>query len=371
MSPSHARRLKWGVALTSVVIAIVAAEALLRLSLFGTSIDFASKDPAYYARTLDELWIYRYLFSSSKRWTVAEGEHDSSRETGIEFYRNWAASLTPDGELGYVRRANVRTPCHETTNFGTRGIHDYAANGPKILFFGDSFVESAACSNDTLPAKIEKLTGIDTLNYGIGGYGVDQIYLYLRRSLPVLDKRDSLFLVGVIQDDFNRVLLAVRTSPKPYFTIENGTLVLHAEHIHPASLSDFYRRPPERFYLYYFLRGRLGYPIYRSLLHETERVRNQAIHDTSRLLFKAFADLGRQENVALAFVLFATPGVNFDNAILSLMREQKIPVIDLRGCLSNVPDQDVYAELHPTSLGNEMLARCLVSDLVAQKLLTR
>jgi hypothetical protein len=72
-------------------------------------------------------------------------------ETRIEFYRKWPTSLTPDKELGYVRKPDVRTPCHETTNFGTRGTHDYTPTGRKIVFFGDSFVESAACSNDRVP----------------------------------------------------------------------------------------------------------------------------------------------------------------------------------------------------------------------------
>ena len=363
--------MKWAIALASVLLAIAVCEVLLRITLFHSSVEFASQDPEYYARTLDELWIYRQLFSASKRWTVGAGQPDATGETRIEFYRKWPTSLIPDQELGYVRKPDVRTPCHETTNVGTRGTHDYAWTGRKIAFFGDSFVESAACSNDTLAAKLEALTGIDTLNYGVGGYGLDQIYLYLKRELPKFDSKQTLVLVGLIQDDLGRVLLRVRTSPKPYFTISDDKLVLHTDHIHPDALNDYFEHPPERFYLYYFLRGRFGSPVYRTLMRETRDARQQATHALSQALIKAFADLQQQAQFALAFVIFPTPGAPFDSEVLSLIRAANIPVVDLQGCLlqSNRPDRELYAELHPTSLGNDLLARCLVQDLTAKGLL--
>ena len=101
--------------------------------------------------------------------------------------------------------------------------------------------------------------------------------LYFERMLPLLDRANTLFLVGVIQDDFNRLLLHVRTSPKPYFAVDNDRLVLHTEHIRPTALNNFYVRPPERSYLYYFLRGRFDTPVYRSLLAKTRDAREQYI----------------------------------------------------------------------------------------------
>jgi hypothetical protein len=370
-NPGRMRRVKWTAALLSVIVAIGACEAMLRFTLFHAPGAFASQRPEYYARSLDEFWIYTQIFSASRRWSVGATTPDTSGETRIEFYKGWPISLTPDRELGYVRKAGVHTPCHETTNLATRGTHYYAPTGRKIVFFGDSFVESAACSDETLAAKLEALTGIDTLNYGIGGYGLDQIYLYFKRELPRFDRRESLFLIGLIQDDLARVLLRVRTSPKPYFTISGDRLVLHTDHIHPESLGDAFERPPERFYLYYFLRGRFGEPVYRSLLRETRNERQQAAAAVTRLLLKALADLGQQEPFRLAFVIFPTPGAPFDSAALSTMRAQGLQVIDLQGCLlrSNLPDRELYAELHPTSLGNDLLARCLVQDLAAKGLL--
>jgi hypothetical protein len=367
----RARHFKWLIAGVSVILALVLCELLLRYSLFGSSLQLGSQDPEFYARDLDELWVYRHLFSANKRWAVGTGQADASGETQIEFYKHWPASLIPDAQLGYVRKPDVKIPCHETSNLGTRSTHDYAAGGRKIVFFGDSFVESAACSNDTLTAKLEKLTGIDTLNYGIGGYGLDQIFLYFERVVPTLERDHDLFLVGLIEDDLGRILLKVRTSPKPYFTIADGKLALHTDHIHADSLNDYYRRPPERFYLYYFLRGRLGYPIYRSMMSDTKDARQQETYALSQRLIGQFAQTRQQDGFDLAFVIFPTPGAPFDNTIISMMRQQNIPVVDLQGCLhkSELPDRQLYAELHPTSLGNDLLARCLVQDLSATGLL--
>jgi len=371
ISSRRLRRFKWLIAGASVVVALVLCELLLRYSLFGSSLELGSQDPEFYARDVDEVWVYRYLFSANKRWVVGAGQTDAGGETQIEFYKRWPTSLVPDAELGYVRKPNVKVPCHETSNLATRATHDYAAGGRKIAFFGDSFVESAACSSDTLTAKIEKMTGIDTLNYGIGGYGLDQIFLYFQRVAPTLAGSHSLFLVGLIEDDLGRILLKVRTSPKPYFTIVDGKLVLHTDHIHADSLNDYYQKPPERFYLYYFLRGRLGYPVYRSMLNDTKDARQQATYALSQLLIRQFAQMRQQGGFDLAFVIFPTPGAPFDETIISMLHQQNIPVVDLQGCLrkTELPDRQLYAELHPTSLGNNFLAQCLVQNLGAQGLL--
>ncbi|HET7033243.1 MAG TPA: hypothetical protein VFJ48_08975, partial [Casimicrobiaceae bacterium] len=339
--------------------------ALLRFALFHTSADLPAKNPYFYAFDADELWIYRYLFSSTKRWAITPEASDASAETGIEFYRKWSTSLEPDAELGWVRRRNVRIPCHETTNLGTRGTRDYAPETPKLLLFGDSFVESAACSNDTLATKIEKLTSIDTLNYGVGGYGLDQIYLYVKRVVTALPSGQEHVLIGLIQDDLERVLLKIRDGPKPYFTIADHRLVAHTEHIHAGSLNDVFVRPPARFYLYYFLRGKLGYPYYSEVLERTRAERREAVLALATLMARDLADLARRRGFGLAFFLLPTPGASFDSELATRLRAQGVPVLDLQGCFagSGRPDTELYAELHPTSVGNDFLAACLVRGL--------
>ncbi len=387
MDRRRKRRWRWVAAVVSIGLAVGVAELALRWVLFHSSLDSAAKDATYYARSSDELWIYRQLFSTSGRWSLGQARGDAARETRIPFYRAWATSLVPDAELGYARAANVRVPCHETTRFGTRGVRDVAAGGPKLLLFGDSYVESAACAGDTLATKVERLAGVDTLNYGVGGYGLDQLFLAVRRAMPQWDRADVVVVVGVIQDDLERVLVKVRTSPKPYFTVEAGALRLHVDHIHPASLDDAFVAPPGRFYLADFVRGRAGFPVYDAMLAETRDARRAQVEVVSRLLFDAFASLQRQGRFGLAFAVLPVPGRPFDAGALAALRATGlpvpgggleggavgavratgVPVLDEQDCLgaSGRPDTDLYAELHPTSLGNELLARCLVRDLSA------
>src|SRR5262249_27316869 len=150
--------------------------------------------------------------------------------------------------------------------------------------------------------------------------------------------KDCLFLIGMIQDDLGRMLLSVRTAAKPYFTISDDKLVLHTSHIHPASLNDVFEHPPERFYLWYFLRGRLGYPIYRSLMQDTQAQRLDTQYALARLIFRDMAALARQGQFELAVVVFPTPGNPFDGKIFQLLRNANISYVDLQGCLKGQID---------------------------------
>ena len=354
----------------SLLVAFVLGEALLRWVLFHTAADVGAKDATYYARNGDELWIYRYWFAPRHAQGFAGDRLGSSAASRIEFYRNWGTSLMPDATLGYVRRPNVRTPCHETTARGARGLVDVPDGGPRIAFFGDSFVESAACADDTLTTKLERASGTPTLNFGVGSYGLDQMLLYAERVVPSLRGPDTLVLVGLIQDDLERVLLTVRTSPKPYFTTEGSDLVLHTAHIHPQSLEDGFERPPFRLYLVDFLRGRFGTPVYTAFQRATRESRRERVHAIAERIAQRFAALGRREGSRIAFVLLPAPGPAFDPDLAADLRAPGLPVIDLQDCLraSGQPDADLYAELHPTSLGNTLLAGCLAAALREQGL---
>jgi hypothetical protein len=138
-----------------------------------------------------------------------------------------------------------------------------------------------------------------------------------------------------------------------------------------ASLNDVFQRPPERFYLYYFVRGRLGFPYYRAALEQTRESRRHSIQLIANQIVREFADLRRQGRFELAFFILPTPGAPFDREFLGLLAAQRLPVIDLQGCLaaSGRPDTELFAELHPTSAANEMLANCLLQGLTRAGLL--
>jgi hypothetical protein len=344
----------------STVLALIVLEGTLRWILFHTSAPYSAiKDPYYYFNDADEYWKYHYLFN--KNWAVAE--RTKAPSPSRNFYDNFGLSLIPDPELGYVRKPNVKYPCHETTNFATRGLHDYEKAGPRILFFGDSFVETNSCSGDSLPSKMEKLLQVDVLNYGVGGYGTDQIYLYFRRIVPTCDREDCLFLIGLIPDDLFRIRLKFRTGPKPYFEIVKNDLVLHTEHIHVEALNDF--TLPERSYLYHFVMARLGHP----LGHPVMPPGGEKLHDMDAMhladhILKEIGKIRRTGKFDLRFVLFQS-----DPPMAALLRENGFPFFELDSCSNGTITYD--DTFHPDAAGNDVLARCLSDLLLSQGLVPR
>jgi hypothetical protein len=97
-----------------------------------------------------------------------------------------------------------------------------------LLFFGDSFIAGATTLHERIPQLLEKqLPGFSVLNYGVGGYGTDQITLRFKRETQRWKDRNPVVLVGILLKDMDRSLLTFRISQKPYYRIEGGTLRLY------------------------------------------------------------------------------------------------------------------------------------------------
>ena len=98
-----------------------------------------------------------------------------------------------------------------------------------VLLYGDSF---AACNTEPdqcFQGILERSDLADRyvlVNYGVGGYGVDQIHLLIRQSIELWRGKDPIVVVSfLVDDDFNRNVLPFRCWPKPRFRIEKGELV--------------------------------------------------------------------------------------------------------------------------------------------------
>ena len=117
----------------------------------------------------------------------------------------------------------------------------------RIAAFGDSFVYGSEVDNaNAWPALIEAQNpDMHVLNYGVGGYGVDQAYL--RYLLEGTDLSPHIVLIGFSPDDINRTVnvyrrfLADLDSPliKPRYSLTpEGSLSLLEM---PARLQDYQR----------------------------------------------------------------------------------------------------------------------------------
>ncbi len=113
---------------------------------------------------------------------------------------------------------------------GLRGRREFAGPKPagvfRIALFGDSFTFGEGVSDDlTFAQQIGKLLpGVEVLNFGVHGYGHDQMLLYLREALPVY--RPDVVLVGNVTDDALRNLTRFRDFAKPRFRLRDGELQL-------------------------------------------------------------------------------------------------------------------------------------------------
>lgn len=124
---------------------------------------------------------------------------------------------------------------------GLRGAREYQIPKPegqlRIALFGDSFTFGEEVSDvETYAFQLERLLarshpGVEVLNFGVHGYGHDQMLLYLRETLPLY--QPDIVLLGYVADDSLRNLTTFRDYAKPRFRLKSGSLVLEGTPVPP------------------------------------------------------------------------------------------------------------------------------------------
>lgn len=204
----RAVRLFWRAALAALV-AFLTAEACLRFLLFSDAalaqrLGRRLRDESHFAdwRT-PEAWVLKARL----------GRDEAGR----------APHPFSDPLLGWLKGDVPGAPYRHAGE-------DQLGGRRPVLLYGDSFAacttERADCWEGLLAAG--PLGGeLALLNFGVGGYGVDQMLLLLRATIDRYADRDPLVIVGIlVDDDLDRCALALRTWPKPRFTLVPGGLVL-------------------------------------------------------------------------------------------------------------------------------------------------
>ena len=141
-----------------------------------------------------------------------------------------------DPELGWDTRPTPEDP------LGIHAIEPYVVEDfvEPILFYGDSFVGG----RDNIPHELDLLLPHrSVLNFGVGGYGVDQIYLKFAKTAQDFD--DPLVLIGILTYDLDRSVLGIRTYQKPYFDSEDCALILRNTPVLPTTQAFIDQNPVE------------------------------------------------------------------------------------------------------------------------------
>ena len=124
----------------------------------------------------------------------------------------------------------------------------------RVLLFGDSFTAGDGVSNKHRFGDLleQKISGIEVLNFGLPGSGTDQQYLAFEEYAKPIDYH--LLLICPFVENIERIIASHRKTvnfadgkvverAKPYFTLEEGELVLHhspcPKETRPAEADDW------------------------------------------------------------------------------------------------------------------------------------
>lgn len=159
-------------------------------------------------------WERRFLENYSRGELVYQGLHVPHDTRGWTLKPNLSAE-----KLGYR---------YTTNSQGFRSLHEYVDDADKfeILIVGDSFTFGTDVNDgETWPHMMQQVDErLNVFNLGIGGYGVDQMYITLREEISQYEPQ--VVVAAIIYDDLPRATLDFRDFKKPKFRLHNEGLVL-------------------------------------------------------------------------------------------------------------------------------------------------
>ena len=139
--------------------------------------------------------------------------------------RGWA--LKPNLNIGNAGRPDKIL---HTNSKGIRGVSEYTyqkqSSKKRILILGDSFTfGDEASDNVTYPYYLEKMVpGLEVLNFGVNGYGHDQMLLYLKEE--GIRYKPDIVVLGFAPTGLSRNMSLCYRLPKPKFVLVDNKLQL-------------------------------------------------------------------------------------------------------------------------------------------------
>jgi hypothetical protein len=221
VSPTRNRRRKWLIRLALVVASFAGVELGLRALLLG---DFAQDWSI--ARKLRRPELYADQQRDDLYWLLQSHFLPSDKR---------GPANHPDPELGWTSELIApRTYAHPE--------HDRLRDRRPVLLYGDSYASCNTEPDDCFQGLLERsgfATQLCMLNYGVGGYGFDQIWLLMHKTLDLYANEHPLVIVSLlVDDDLDRSILSFRCWPKPRFELAGGELELHP----PLPMAEYWRR---------------------------------------------------------------------------------------------------------------------------------
>ena len=214
------------------------------------------------------------------------------------------------------------------------------------------------------------------LNYGVLGYGVDQIYLLLKNSLSLY--HEPYVIVGIHTRDLDRSILSYFVAQKPYFELVEGELTLRGTPIIQDQSTYLSNNPPHIWsYLYrLWLRQDGQFMRLQDYLKGTHDKRKRKERVNDKIVSEMLIELDRRHLPRL-FVIFplkdevATVGWR-EQFLAELFRRHGVPYISVRVLIADDMQRtgstlDAYyiaQDGHPSAYQNLLVAKELKRHLV-------
>jgi hypothetical protein len=321
-----------------------------------------------------------------------------SLEGGASIWSKWLATgeLPPvkeishcvyDPDLGWRHAPNKHVPdlygngVGLTTNSQQlRGTGDYALQDSddryRILCLGDSFTMGYGVNDeDTFPALLDQQhPAIDTINMGLGGYGLDQAYMSYRRDGTKFDV-DVLLFSFIIGDFFRMNPLGnVADMGKPFLKLVDGDPVaINTPVVNLLDAPPFGTRVSRTWQT-----SCLAGLIPKSLdapdaANPAAGATEQPFVPVSLRIFEILRDQSKERGQVFALVMLPTQGEVprkrlplIDNWLIPALKKRGIPMIDLRPAFKKVPKTELPGHFtmgHYSKRGNMVAAKAMLEGL--------
>jgi hypothetical protein len=182
-----------------------------------------------------------------------------------------------------------------------------------VLLYGDSFahcIDSTSCFDEILNVDASFNKNHYFLNYGVGGYGVDQASILLDSTLDLYDQPFVIF--SLLTYDLDRSMLKFRDSQKPYYKLNNDSLILKGVPLYESNETYLDKNPSNIYsYSWSLFKSSKLFPFKQNESKALKYIeKSKALNGA--ILEKTIQTLDSR-NIDYAFLIFHKKIDNFDN----------------------------------------------------------
>ena len=249
-----------------------------------------------------------------------------------------------------------------------------------VRIYGDSFahcIDSTTCFEEFLNQDTSFNKNHYFLNYGVGGYGVDQISILLDSTIDLYEK--PFVVLSLLTYDLDRSMLKFRDAQKPYFELANNSLDLKAVPLYESNQKYVDENPPAiTSYLWNrFKSSDFNFFEKNDLKYKAEEYVEHSKQLNTAIIDKMIASM-KERNIDFVFLIFHKTSSSLDNWRLSFLRqvlsEREIPYFVDRELYHEVKtagftEDSIFTIVndgHPTTTANSLVAQ-KIKDIILDK----